>query len=188
MNPDFFDIIKPFVTPIHGLIGGIGVGATIATDVLFFEFIRDCKISALETRYAKILSKVFWAALIGLFVTGILITLSDPVKYLHSAKFLTKMVAVLVITINGLILNFVITPALTKLTFCDDQDPKLERIKQIAFMCGAISFSSWPLAFILGSISKIPLSPTVGITTYIGLLVVAGLASQTVYFIRRQQR
>lgn len=181
---EFFTTIKPIVTPLHGLLGAIGVGATIATDVLFFEFLKDCRITKLESSYAKLLSKIFWAALIGIILTGILITLSDPARYFASSKFLTKIVAVIVIITNGLVLNYVITPELTKLNFCDDQNTRLNNLKRLAFACGAISFSSWPLAFILGSISKIPVSPTVGILSYLGLLVIAGLGSQAIYYLK----
>jgi hypothetical protein len=181
---EFFIQLRPIMAPLHGLIGAIGVGATIATDVLFMEFLRDCKISKMESNYAKLLSKIFWTALVLLIITGIALVLTDPNRYMNSSKFLTKMVAVIVIGINGLVLNYILTPKLTALNYCDNQDPKLTRLKQLSFLCGSISLFSWPLAFVLGSISSIPFSPLVGICLYLLCLCAVGLSSQTIYFIK----
>lgn len=183
---EFFMLIKPFVLPAHALLGAVGVGSTIATDVLFFQFMKDFKVSRTENTYAKAISAVFWIALIGLIITGIALFLSDPVKYSASSKFLTKSVAVLVITINGLVLNYILTPVLTKLHFKKEQSKKFTLFKQLSFLCGTISLVSWPLAFVLGSISKIPVTPVMGISLYFLLLCASGLFSQAIFYVKSQ--
>lgn len=175
-------LIKPAILPIHAIAGAVGVGSTVATDALFFEFMKDFNIDKTETKYAKAISKVFWIALVMLYITGIALALSDPDKYLISSKFITKMVAVVIVTLNGLFLHFVLTPNLYKLHFNTAQPKKFTHLKQLAYACGVISLVSWITAFILGSVSKIPVSAPLGIGLYLLLLSAGGLVSQAIFY------
>lgn len=183
---DFFIQIKPAVLVIHALLGAIGVGSTIATDILFFQFMKDFNVSRTENTYAKAISLVFWFSLLGLIITGVALFFSDPARYSTSSKFITKSIAVLVIILNGLVLNFIITPVLTKLHFDKNQSKKYTVMKQLAFLCGTFSLVSWPIAFVLGSLSKIPVSPIIGISSYLLVLCISGMASQAIYFYKSQ--
>jgi hypothetical protein len=108
--------------------------------------------------------------------------LSDPVGYAASSKFLVKMTVVGVILVNGLLLNFYISPRLTKLRFRTHEDRKADEwFKRIAFVSGVVSISSWYASFLLGLLSSIPLTYWQGMGVYLIILSVGGVISQFAY-------
>ena len=173
---------KTLIVIIHAMAAAVGVGATTVTDVLFFKFLKDFKISETEKGVMDTMSHIIWIALGVLIITGIGLYLPRTLELAESSKFLVKTVVVGIITINGFILNFIVAPRLTTIIFNGDEKRLLTRrqlfFKKIAFATGAISISSWYIVFILGSLRSIPLSFQTGITIYIGLVLFAVLMSQ----------
>lgn len=173
---------KMIIVIIHALSAAIGVGATTVTDVLFFKFLKDFKISESEKGVMDTMSHIIWVALGVLIVTGIGLYLPRTLELAESSKFLVKTVAVGVITINGFVLNFIVSPRLTSIVFNGDEKKLLTRkqlfYKKIAFVTGAISISSWYIVFILGSLRSIPLTFKTGLMIYIGIVVFAIVMSQ----------
>jgi len=179
---EFFSQIKPIVIIIHAFAGAIGIGATTVTDTLFFKFLSDFKITRGEKETMDTLSKVIWVALALLVLTGVALFLSNPVAYGNSSKFLVKMVVVGVIFLNGLLLNFVIGPRMQKLRFDTNESKGEFRVfKRIAFISGVVSITSWYASFLLGLLSKIPLTFVQGIGVYLGIIFVGGCVSQLVF-------
>lgn len=173
---------KGLIVILHALSAAIGVGATTVTDVLFFKFLKDFKISDSEKNIMDTMSHIIWVALGLLIITGIGLYVPRGSELLGSSKFLVKMVAVGVITLNGLVLNFVVSPRLTSLVFGkakDVNDTSSEHVyRKISFASGAISISSWYTVFILGSLRSIPVSFSVGLWLYVAILCVAIVGSQ----------
>jgi len=126
------------------------------------------------------LSKVIWIAFSILIFSGILLYLSDPARYSVSSKFLIKTIGVTIIFINGLILNYLVTPALSKISFGigDSRNDKFRVLRKLAFATGAVSMSTWTTVFILGSIRSIPLTFLQGLLVFAGVLVCAIIGSQ----------
>lgn len=144
---------------ILGVAFGLG-GATVA-DLLFFKFLKNLKLSSFETRVLATVSSIIWVGLALLFVSGLGLFLSDADKYLHSAKFLTKMIVVCIIIINGLFMNFILTPHLSGMQFGKTHEHKkgeLRHDRKLAFMSGALSMTSWYFAFAMGVTQKTSLS------------------------------
>lgn len=181
-----FDLIgllaeyKGVIVFFHALAAAVGVGATTVTDVLFFKFLKDFKISHGEKSIMDTMSHIIWVGLGLLIVTGIGLYLPASETLLESSKFLVKMIAVIVIILNGLLLNFIISPWLTKIDFEEtnpnEGEPRLYR--KLSFASGAISISSWYIVFLLGSLRSIPLTFEVGLLIYVGLVVTAVTLSQ----------
>lgn len=171
---------KGVVVFFHALSAAIGVGATTVTDVLFFKFLKDFKISHGEKAIMDTMSHIIWIALGILIVTGIGLYLPASERLLDSSKFLVKVVAVIVITVNGLLLNFIISPWLTKLDFEEKHPEKGESrlFRKLSFASGAISISSWYIVFLLGSIRSIPVSFRVGLVIYVAVVFSAIIGSQ----------
>ena len=142
---------------VHVLAMAIGIGIATLTDILFFRFLKDFKISIFESDVLKILSEIIWFALAFILFTGLGLFFSDTATYLHSAKFLAKIVIVGVIIGNGAILNLYITPRFLMM-FTDNKDlfesPRSTGLRRIAFALGAVSLVSWYSAFILGSMGS----------------------------------
>lgn len=172
---------KGFIIILHALSAAIGVGAATITDIFFFKFLKDYRISESEHSIMETLSGVIWVALGLLVITGVGLYLPESERFLASSKFLTKVVAVSVLIINGVLLNLSISPRMMEITFGDNfshQKGELHFMRKLAFALGAISISSWYVVFILGSLKSIPVTPRTGITLYLLLLVVAVVGSQ----------
>lgn len=171
---------KGVVVFFHALAAAVGVGATTVTDILFFKFLRDFKISKGEKSIMDTMSHIIWVALGILIVTGIGLYLPASEELLHSSKFLVKVVAVVVITLNGLLLNFIISPWLTRIDFdgVNPNEGEPRRYRKLSFASGAISISSWYIVFLLGSLRSIPLTFEAGLLIYVGLVVTAVTLSQ----------
>ncbi len=179
MESNIFLTILPITVILHALFATIGVGATTATDFLFFHFLKDFKISHNEEKIMRIMSSLLWVALIGLIITGVLIFFAKPEVYSVSSKFITKMTIVGCITLNGILLNGYLHPRLIKLSF--DTAAYGYRATRIAFASGAVSLISWYIAFILGSLRSLPFSAGLMIGVYACVLVGAIGMSQIMF-------
>jgi len=182
---DFFIHIKPIVVVLHALGAAVGLGAVVVTDTLFFKFLNDFKISNKEDQVLRVLSRIVWGAIIVLVLTGIALFLSNPALYMTSSKFITKLVILGVIIINGIFLNTIITPVIKKIVFgplLKDHSVKLRVMRHFAFAGGVISILSWVIVFILGSIRSIPYSFDQAILVYAVVCLGGILASQLYAF------
>jgi len=180
---DFFIEYKTVFLILHILGTSLGVGGATITDVMFFKFLKDFKISHGEANVMKIVSSVIWVGLALLYISGFALFMTNPEVYAVSSKFLTKMFIVFVITVNGIFLHYFITPRLKHISFNEKHlhfKGELHVSRKFAFASGAISITSWYLAFILGVLRSIPLPSVSGILLYIGVLFLAVGGSQLV--------
>lgn len=164
---------------LFGVILGVG-GASI-TDILFFKFIKDFRISSDEATIISVVSQIIWFGLAILILSGIGLYLPEADRFNQSSKFLVKVVAVGVILVNGAFLNLVVAPRLIHITFGGPHHHKsgeLKHLRKVAYALGAISITSWYCAFILGLIKSIPLSFTTLVSVFFGVLGVAVVISQ----------
>lgn len=178
---DIFMANKTSIAIFHVLGVSLGVGGAIITDLFFFRFLKDFKISEEEADTLKMLSNVIWTAIIMLIVTGVGLFWPESERLLESSKFLTKMIAVLVLVINGFMLNFLIAPRLVEISFDQEYDKEhkeLRHLKHLAFFSGAISITSWLFIFVMGSLRSVALSFEVLLSIYLGLIAIAYLGSR----------
>lgn len=171
---------KGLVVFFHAFAAAVGVGATTVTDVLFFKFLKDFKISKGEKSIMDTMSHIIWVALGVLILTGIGLYIPASESLLVSSKFLVKVCVVALITLNGLLLNFIISPWLTRIDF-DELNPykgESRVYRKISFASGAVSISSWYIVFLLGSLRSIPLTFKSGLLVYVGVVILAISFSQ----------
>lgn len=172
---------KGLIVLVHALAAAVGVGATTVTDVSFTRYLKDFRIDQIESANMRMYSQVIWLALGVLILTGIGLYLPEAARLGESSKFLVKVIAVGVITLNGIVLNLFVTPRLTGMSFAAykrDLSPALRKARTIMFASGAVSLASWYLVFILGSLRSIPLTFGMGLVGYVGVLVAAIVGSQ----------
>lgn len=179
-----------FIVLVHLAGAAIGLGAATVTDVLFFKFLKDFKISEFEAGVLKILSQVIWFALAIVLISGIGLYLPEISELHETPKFLVKMIVFLVIIINGSFLNLLITPHLVKISFGErhhHKEGELHHIRKLAFALGAISIISWYSAFILGALREITLGFGALLAIYLSIVLVGIIASQLFerYFVIR---
>lgn len=180
----FFAEYKSIIIIGHAISAAIGLGTATVSDVLFFKFIKDGKISNRETPILDTMTAIVWVAIVMLIVTGAMLFMSNPTGYSESSKFIVKMFIVAIITINGAIMTKYLHPRMQKISFITKADIM---VKRIAFAAGAISASSWYLSFILGSVRSIPFSVATGLIGYFTILVIAVTGSQVMYAYYRKK-
>jgi uncharacterized membrane protein len=179
----FFGEYKKLATIIHVFAVIIGMGSALVSDILFNVYIKDKKINPTENSTLEVLSRIIWISLGAIFLSGIAIFLSNPPVYSASDKFLLKMVIVGFVIINGYLFARVTHGSLSKINFTDtNSNHKYVRIRRLSFAFGAVSLVSWLSAFILGSISSIPVSFWSGLMIYGVLLLIGITGSQVVEY------
>lgn len=170
-----------FVLVLHALGAALGVGAATITDIFFFKFLKDFKISEWESEVMHTLSQIIWFALGILVITGLGLYLTNAEVLNQTPKFIVKAVGVAVLIINGAFLNLLISPKLIKISFGGahaHEEGELRYIRKWAFALGAVSITSWYSVFLLGLLSGIKIDFWPLLFTYFGVVAGGVLISQ----------
>ena len=165
---EFFQYIKIPATVAHVISVVFGMGGALVSDVLFSFFSKDKKLNTTEISTLSILRNVVFYSLILIALSGAIIFLSDIVQYANSAKFLAKMSILLVLLINGYVLNKYIWPHLLNKNFFTLK--KERNIRKLAFVCGAVSVISWLSVCTLGILDSLSIS--YGLIIFIYLCII----------------
>lgn len=138
-------LFQLFLT-IH-LIGlAMGLGGAFVADYSFFRSVKQAdRISPETVNWMRSFSRMVWAGLLLLAISGAGLVLLNPRLYLESAGFLFKMLLILILIINGLFLNFYSTARLTTFNFSQKYQVRDEawKVRKISFIVGAISTTTW---------------------------------------------
>jgi|GEM_PF-4263595 len=140
------EFLRQALLTIHfvGLVFGFG-GATVG-DFSFFRSLRKGdRVTAETVSWMRYFSKIVWAGIGILSVSGLGLFLMSPSKYLGSPGFLAKMVAVAVLIINGYFLNFYVTARLTTFNFSQKyaRSDSAWKVRKLSMIFGAVSAVSW---------------------------------------------
>ncbi len=172
---------RTIIIIIHALAAAVGLGAATVSDVFFFKFMKDYRISENEHEMVKTLSNVIWAALGLIVLTGIGLFIPKSEILLQSTKFLIKMTGIGVLIVNGLFLNLLVSPRLIEITFREDhnhKDGELHLLRKLSFVFGSISIVTWYGVFVMGLLPSIPVDYRTALMLYILLLCFAVTGSQ----------
>lgn len=183
----------PFAIVGHLIGVAVGVGSATVSDVLFFRFLKDYRISRQEERVLNVLHPLFWGALVLLVLTGAVLYLHDAAYYAVNPRFQLKVIVVTVIMVNGLLLNVVVSPRLRRISFggshTGHHPGELHHLRHMAFALGAISITSWYSALVLGALGMLRFTFAQGIAAYLALLTIAITVSQVIeWYLRRRAR
>lgn len=185
---EFFASHKRAFLALHLVGVAVGMGGATITDILFFNFLRDFRISHKEAEVMRILSNAITAALGILYVSGIALFLSDPSAFMQSSAFLAKACIVVILTVNGMAMHRYIAPHMVQYSFLHHPPHTrrvMHRMRGVAFAMGAISFVSWYSVFAIAMLkSYFPATLTAlhMIGAYLGVLCIAILVSQHVHW------
>lgn len=174
---------KGFIVGVHLFGLALGLGGATMSDLFFFKFLRDLRISEREASVLRSISQYIWLGLAILVMSGVGLVLPDAAFYFSSPKFQVKMLVVLVVIVNGAFLNLYITPKLIHISFGDPHkhyQGELRRDRRLAYALGAVSATSWYSAFILGLMHSSPISFQAMLTIYLAVLAVAIGVSQII--------
>lgn len=155
---------------LHLLGVCVGLGGASITDILFFKFLKDFRISRKEADIMHTLSLAIVGALLVIFVSGFALYFLDPAKYNGSPTFAVKMIVVMILTFNGLLLHLYVSPRLVHLSFSAKQGltPRFRSLRHLAFGLGAVSATSWYFTFFLAMLKSL-VPATVGALHLLGL-------------------
>lgn len=170
---------KQIIAIAHVFFMALGLGVATITDLSFFKFLKDLRISKEEADTLSLYSQVIWFALAFVVVTGVALFIPDSDRLLLSSKFIAKMIIVSIIILNGVVLNLFVAPKMIHITFAEKHDHKkgeLHKIRRVAFMAGPISIISWYSAFLLGSFRSLPMTSWQILAVY-GAVIVVGIFS-----------
>lgn len=166
----------------------LGVGAVTFTDIFFFKFLKDLKISQDEAGVLRTVSQVMWAGLGLLVINGAALYLLSAD---HSSQFWARMIVMTVIMVNNSFLNLKIAPHLIRISFGDDprknSKEELRSERRVAFALGAVSLVSWYTVLILSVIPKFSISLSAWLLGYVLTTGAAVVISQVAerYFGRK---
>lgn len=180
---EFISEYKAVFVIMHAISAAVGLGAVVITDSLFFQYLKDFKISRKEEETMNTISKLVWVVIGLLILTGTALFLSAPLDYLAKSKFIVKIIIFGVIVTNGVLLNVWISPLLKKIAFgpvIHQPNQSLRIMRRIAFASGVVSIISWFSVFILGSVRSIPVTVGWGVSIYVVVIVAGVLVSQLI--------
>lgn len=162
---------------LHLLAMAVGIGGATVSDILFFKFLKDFRISKKEEEVLHVLKDVILFAMLCIAVTGIFLFIGKP-ELRHSGPFLVKVIASSILLLNGIALHKFIAPHLMYLNLKNSK--KMSRKwHRLAFALGAISVCSWYSVFLIASLkSVLPQSFRFLLTVYVCILVLGVLGSQ----------
>lgn len=164
---------------VHLLALALGFGGVILSDIFLFKFVRASKLTAREANILQTFSKVIWIGILLFIISGIALSIPRLGTLLQSSKFLVKIIATAVLTVNGILLGLLISPKLTQL-FKANITGKLKSLRKFSFALGAVSIVSWSTAFILGGLRSLEIAFIPLLTIYIFTTIFAIFISQIV--------
>lgn len=180
----------PYQLPIltfHILGMAIGLGGATISDILFFKFLKDHRISKKEASVLHIMRFVILSSVIVIIATGVGLYLTDIARFNASPQFWVKVIAVAVLTVNGFALHEYIAPHLIKLNFQTHKDMH-RKLHHAAFALGSISIISWYTAFFIAMLkSRMPDDFGLLLSAYVLLLAIGIIVSQMLEGIFRKR-
>lgn len=125
---------------------GIGLGGATVSDIFFMRILKNRVISAADFQNLKVLSRVVWAGISLLIISGLgflwlFYNNSGEIPgILSSPRFQAKLTLVAIVFINGLVFHFKVFPLLKGAIGIPDG---LQGYKRLFAVTGAISATSW---------------------------------------------
>ncbi len=167
---------RNLVVVLHVLAMALGLSAATFSDIFFFRFLKDYKVTNKESEVLDTFSQVIWLALGLIVMTGLALYLPESDTYNTSSKFLTKVSIISILIVNGAFLNLFVAPRFFALDFLGPKTREGSFVRRLAFILGPISIVSWYSAFILGSLRAIPISYAYAMSVYL-IIVFLGICS-----------
>jgi hypothetical protein len=164
------------ITHLLGVV--IGAGSAFMTDAMFFNSIKDRRISNTEMSFLRLGSKMVWIGILIIVASGATLFFRSPQEHLASARFMAKMTIVAIIIINGAVFHFFHLPHLQRHTEIHFPSSP-EFMKRVPFLSisGVISMVSWVSAIFLGSLRSLPFSYSQVISVYVAIIVFGSIVA-----------
>jgi hypothetical protein len=188
---EFLAETRQYNLTIHLLGLAMGLGGTLVVDIMFTHFMRNYAISARESVIMHLISQMIIFGIFLLILSGVALYLPAAESFNENPRFIMKMIVVLIVIINGGVLNLYLTPKMKKISLVDEEKHRYETLTRISFALGAISIVSWLAAFLLALLKDLFSMPLLYLLIgYLVLLLVAAGGSQMakVYYEKKEEK
>ncbi|MGI6103136.1 MAG: hypothetical protein ACOYBJ_00720 [Patescibacteria group bacterium] len=137
---------------LHIIGAVLGVGGATYNDLLLVRAIGDRELGPAYQKNAAAFSLVIWTAIALLVATGLFFVVNDT-SLLANQKFLTKLSLVVLLVVNGGLMNSLFQPPLERLRAIDwaERTPALCRLVRGALPFASISIVTWYTVLIFGA-------------------------------------
>lgn len=169
-----------FLVFLHITGTALGVGGASVSDMLFFRALKNRRLSEEGLGMLKTVSLVVWTGLSLLLISGfaffVVYRLGIPTRLglAFEPRFWTKMTAVFVLFVNGLVMHWKSMPHLEKIAREKGDNlssPTFRDHATLFFTTGAISITSWYGVLLLGIWRKLDLSFPLMLAIYVAVVV-----------------
>ena len=179
----FLQELEPILITVTFVGLAVGIGAATISDTLFLRFLRDFRISDVESEIIQTTFQVIWLAFAFTLIGEFGLYLLDVEALNQSPIFLTKVVAYGVMIVSGWFLNLNIAPKLVDISFHKKHkhhEGELHDMRRWAFALGSMWVVSWYSALVLTvtPLSRYTFSELLAF--YLLILVVGLLSSQLI--------
>lgn len=156
----------------------VGLGGATISDILFFRFLKDYRITKKEVEVLNVLKNIIVTTMFFIVFSGLFLYLPQAEKLNASAMFRVKTIATFVLVANGVALHIFIAPYLIRLNFMKKQAMS-HAWSCLAFALGSISICSWYTAFLIAMLKTVlPFTFHEMVSAYFLLLLSAISVSQ----------
>lgn len=181
----FFIQYRALIGAVHLLTIGIGTGIVTTTTVFFYQFLRDGRLSAEESKVLSTLFELGWASL-GLLLTLVgALYVSGAEWFVHSSIFLLESVATLVVVLGTGYLTLQVMPQLERISSGEEhihESGELLLARKRIFMLGPVSLVSWYAVFLLSILpNRVFITTSYLLIGYLLLLLFAMACGMVMY-------
>ncbi|PIR47891.1 hypothetical protein COV06_00625 [Candidatus Uhrbacteria bacterium CG10_big_fil_rev_8_21_14_0_10_50_16] len=177
----YLQLLFPIFSILSYVSLGVCIGGATISFALFFQFLRDFRISNDEAESLKNIFELIWMGFVILLVSNAAIFLAFTSTYNQDPIFITKGATFIVLLISGWFLNFHIAPRLFDISFRNNQKQKLSTFRSLrrwAFTVGSAWIVSWYAVLLLTIAPAVIVDLWELLTYYLALLLVGGIVSQ----------
>lgn len=160
----------------------IGLGAATVANVFFIKFLRDFRISHAEDSVVRTIAQIVWLGLAIVVLTDIALFIPHPDLLITNSFLAVHILMLCVLIINSATLNLFLEPKMVRISFGAEHPHhagELQKMRKTAYALIGVSLASWYAMFAVAiTQEQLELSTTALGGVYLGLLVIAAVASQ----------
>jgi hypothetical protein len=168
---------RVLILTVHVLFMAIGVGGATVSDILFFRFLKDYRISQKEVEVLHVLKSVIMTVMMIIVFSGIALYLPSAERLAASPMFRVKTIASAILVLNGIGLHMLVAPRLIRFNLRGSNLQR--RWRKLAFALGSISITSWYSVFLIAMLkAELPWGFNTMLAGYSAVLLSAVAVSQ----------
>lgn len=161
---------------LHVVVSAIALGTVAVSDLLHLKGLKNHKLEKKISLIYPYLSKIIFFALGAIILTGGILLYND-ISILNSRFFQLKMLMVIIVLVNGLFLNYRLSPKLEKNVKKNHPKKSTKKLIFESSLFGSISLVTWFGIFVLAFTKDFGYSIFNFIFAYLIILIIAFFTS-----------